>query len=71
VLLDDFVQMVPPNFSLYIMASTKDRLADAKLCYPKVGFRNDNEAVLITRLCSSALKRFHDIFARQAASITP
>jgi hypothetical protein len=64
VLLKDFAYMVPQHFSLYELASTKDASDDAKLFHPKVGFKDDNEAVFFTKLSSEELAKAHEILAR-------
>jgi hypothetical protein len=65
VLLEDFVQMVPDNFSIYRLAAKRDASAYAKFFYPKVGFQNDNEAVCVTLFSSINLAKAHDNLARE------
>jgi hypothetical protein len=60
VLLKDFALMVPSEFSQYNLAEKPSELANAKLFYPKVGFRNDIEAVIKTLLVAKTLSSLHD-----------
>jgi len=60
VLLDDFASIVPPEFSQYHFAAKPDGSTNAKLFYPKVGFRNDTEAVMKTCLVAKTLSKLHD-----------
>ena len=64
VLLEDFVHLVPVNFSIYKLAKNKDDASDAKLFYPKTGFSDDNSAVVITLMASQKLAAAHEAFAR-------
>ena len=60
VLLRDFTPMVPSEFSQYNLPEKPSELANAKLFYPKVGFRNDIEAVTKTLLVAKTLSSLHD-----------
>ena len=60
VLLKDFIEMVPDNFSLYNLATKRNELSYAKLFYPKIGFENDTEAVNITQVIGKRLSVLHD-----------
>lgn len=65
VLLSDFAHMVPRNFSMYSMAVKIDAVRDGKLFHPKIGFADDNKAVLVTMTASRKLKAAHEAFARK------
>jgi len=60
VLLSEFEQLVPSEFSKYNLAEKPGEQANAKLFYPKVGFCNDKEAVTKTLLVARTLSRLHD-----------
>jgi hypothetical protein len=62
VLFQDFLHMVPPNFSQYRMAEKLDALSDQKTFFPKVGFRNDADAVVTTLETARTLSEVHDIW---------
>ncbi len=61
VLISDFESLVPANFSLYRLAaragSTLDR---SRLFYPKFGFDDDIEAVVVTHAVSARIAKAHD-----------
>lgn len=63
VLRDYFAHLVPNNFSLFPFLPSKDITCNAKLFHPKVGFRDDTEAVWITKISSIGLLKAHDEFA--------
>jgi len=60
VLLRDFAQMVPSEFSQYNLLEKPSEMANAKLFYPKVGFHNDIEAVAKTLIVAKTLSQLHD-----------
>jgi len=60
VLLNDFTEMMPENFSLYRLSSNRGELADAKFFYPKIGFQNDTEAVNLSQIIGRQLSKLHD-----------
>lgn len=60
VLLEDFVAMLPPAFSRYHFPPDTDPSSRAKLFYPKVGFANDTEAVIVTVIVAQELSVLHD-----------
>jgi hypothetical protein len=68
VLVADFADRIPPHFSVYRLANKPDALANAKVFFPKDGFEDDNEAVFVTKMCSTALLNVHEelaVLARQ------
>jgi hypothetical protein len=54
---------VPDNFSVYPLGTTKGT-EDAKLFFPKIGFADDNEAVVVTKLVSRKLDDYHELLAK-------
>lgn len=60
VLLRDFSDLVPKNYSLYLLSSKKNQLSNTKLFYPKIGFENDTEAVVVSVIASKKLSLLHD-----------
>lgn len=60
VVFDDFTNMIPEPFSQYRLFGARNASGDAKLFHPKVGFRDDTEAVGITNLVSIRLSAVHD-----------
>lgn len=60
VLLSDFAEQVPSEFSKYTLAEKLGELSDTKLFYPKLGFLDDIEAVTKTLLVAQPLSKLHD-----------
>jgi len=60
-----FAHLIPQAFSLFRLLPNRDATSSAKLCHPKVGFKNDTEAVSVTMLSSIALSEAHDKAARR------
>jgi hypothetical protein len=65
VLLDQFISMVPTNFSIYHLSSRMDSTTHAKLFFPKAGFVDDIEAVGVTYFASKQIAEAHDNFWRE------
>jgi len=66
VLLRQLESMVPPSFSLYRLSAHNAPDREAKLFFPKTGFRNCVEAVKTTTLAASILSHAHDLEMRNA-----
>jgi hypothetical protein len=60
VLLEDFASLVPPEFSQYHFMTKSDASSGVKLFYPKVGFSDETEAIVKTKLAASMLSDVHD-----------
>ncbi len=69
VLLNMFVDEVPANFTLHKLFEKDDIASKPKLIYPKIGFRDDNEAVYITKKASTRLWALHDKYSRDLVSM--
>jgi hypothetical protein len=69
VLLDIFIPLIPEAFSYYCLAPRKEITSEAKLFHPKVGFRDDIEAVRTTFLASMPIEKAHDDFWRQVTAL--
>jgi hypothetical protein len=67
VLFRDFENYVPPNFSLYGLLPELDLTAHQKIFFPKTGFKDDTDAVTITKLSAIKLSQLHDTFAIAAS----
>ena len=68
VLLWDFKNLVPANFSIYRLAHAPDEFTkQARLFHPKVGFVDDTEAVGVTRMASIRLSVAHEQLAHELA----
>jgi hypothetical protein len=63
VLRSDLQHLVPPQFGLYGLAPSRNALHAGKLFYPPVSFRDDVEAVFVTKLSSHRLSEEHDQLA--------
>lgn len=63
VSLKCFEEFIPDNFSMFYLNDKPGPTANTKLFFPKVGFRNDAEAVGITKITSYYLSRKHDSLA--------
>lgn len=68
VLLRQFEQNVPAQFSLYRFADRSAPYRSAKLFYPETGFQNCVEAVNVTREVALYLSHAHDLESRNRAS---
>jgi hypothetical protein len=62
VLHQNFVHLVPPNFSQYSLADSLNLVSHQKCFYPQTGFKDDTEAVSITWDAGRALSKAHDIW---------
>ena len=62
VILDFCVPLLPSAYSYYHLAAKKDPSSQAKLFYPKVGYKDDVEAVGETYLASQSIAKAHDDF---------
>jgi len=62
VLLSEFEHLVPSEFSKYCLAEKPGKLVDAKLFFPKVGFRDCTEAVTKTSIVAKILSKLHEDF---------
>ncbi len=60
VLTDDQVGNLPINYSYYQLNTLRDNLGDAKLFFPKQGFKNASEAVDLTRRASAYISKSFD-----------
>lgn len=69
VLLTEFANDVPHEFSQYPMSAHYAADRDAKLFYPKVGFQTCTDAVYVTVLAGRELSYMHDLWARNLGSI--
>lgn len=65
VVLDSFSKMIPKNFSQYQLCKTRNAISDGKFFHPKVGFKDDTEAVGVTKLASTKIAQAHDELARK------
>jgi hypothetical protein len=63
VSLREFEGLIPGRFSKFQFSSEPNALSTAKIWFPKIGFRDDEEAVRITKAASDRLSRLHDNFA--------
>lgn len=63
-----FEGMIPDRFSKFYLSTAENELATAKVWYPKTGFRDDTEAVDITKDASDVLSRLHDNFLRNLSN---
>ncbi len=70
VVLEAFADMIPEHFSQYRLLNVREASGDAKLFHPRVGFSDDNEAVLITKLASNKLSVAHDNLLIEMAKIS-
>ncbi len=61
--LDPFEDLIPDQFGRYRLAAKRDPLYAGKLYYPPTSFRDDLEAVQVTRLASVRLSLAHDKLA--------
>lgn len=64
VVHEAFVNMIPEAFSKYRFSSIRDASSEAKLFHPKVGFKDDIEAIVITKLVSERLSAAHETLQR-------
>lgn len=64
VLLDSFEDQIPSNFSLYRFGPPNAADRDTKLFFPKIGFRNCEEAVYVTVNVAGYLSHAHEMAAR-------
>jgi hypothetical protein len=58
-----FEGLIPERFSKFQFSSGPNALSTAKIWFPKIGFRDDEEAVRITKSASDTLSPLHDNFA--------
>ena len=67
VLIRDFESLVPANYSLYRLAPRTGSILDrSRLFYPKFGFENDIEAVIVTHAASARIAKAHDELIRDS-----
>jgi hypothetical protein len=62
VLHENFVHLVPQNFSQYNLADTLDITSHQKNFFPQTGFKDDTDAVAITLNSAQALSKAHDVW---------
>ena len=62
VLHQNFMHLVPQNFSQYNLADTLDIVSHQKTFFPQIGFKDDTDAVVITLDAAQALSKAHDIW---------
>jgi hypothetical protein len=67
VLDSQFEKNVPPQFSIYRPAKQNAADRSAKLFFPKFGFHDCTEAVVVTKDASMYLSYAHDLVARTSA----
>lgn len=70
VILEAFIPLLPEEFSYYHLTHKKDAASDAKLFYPKVGFKNDVDAIGVTYAASVPMTKGHDEFAKEIKKAT-
>ncbi len=58
-----FESAIPTRFSKFQFSPRSNPLATTKLWFPKIGFRDDDEAIDITQAASATLSELHDGFA--------
>jgi hypothetical protein len=63
VLRSEFQYLVPSQFDLYHLAPKRATCNAGRLFYPRVSFRDDTEAVVVTKLASEHLSKAHDDLA--------
>jgi hypothetical protein len=68
VLLRELESHVPPQFSMYRLASKTALDRDAKLFFPKVGFRDCVQAVGVTMESALFLSYAHDLVSRNRST---
>ncbi|CAB5657004.1 Uncharacterised protein [Aeromonas hydrophila] len=61
VLTDDQIGNLPIQFSYWRLKALRDKLGDARLFYPKTGFKNFTEARDLTRLAANTISKQFDI----------
>lgn len=60
VLTEDQVDKLPINYSYYRLNALRNNLGDAKLFYPKVGFRAYLQAIILTRYTARLISHSFD-----------
>lgn len=60
-LLSEARYLVPPQFSVYPLRASEDKFG--KIFFPRTGFNDDNDAVVITKIASRSLDQFHEVHA--------
>jgi hypothetical protein len=64
-----FKGLLPKQYSVYTLDEASNSSAEhARMFHPKIGFRDDVEAVGITRMISKKLSHLHDEFAKSLVS---
>jgi len=63
VTLEEFEDLIPSHFSKFHLNERSGATSDAKLFYPKTGFADCTEAVVITKAISIPLSIEHDLLA--------
>ena len=58
-----FEALIPDRFSKFQFSPSLNELSTAKIWFPKIGFRDDEEAVAITKKASDVLSALHDNLA--------
>lgn len=66
--LREFQYMIPNNFSIYNLKDLRIMNNSQKEFLPKIGFKDDTEAVGITKRISFFMSRYHDIKAMKLQS---
>jgi hypothetical protein len=70
VTLEAFIPLLPEEFSCYRLAPKKDAASDAKFFHPKIGFKNDVDAIVVTYNASGPMAKVHDEFAKEIEKAT-
>ncbi|MDT7042405.1 hypothetical protein [Candidatus Nitronereus thalassa] len=61
--LDEFETMIPSQFGRYRLAPVRQQLQGGKLFYPPTSFKDDVEAVGVTKIASDRISVSHDRMA--------
>jgi hypothetical protein len=61
------IHLIPKNFSIHLLDyRVEHSLLHAKTFHPKIGFKDDTEAVGVTKSCSKSLQEYHEAEARES-----
>ena len=61
--LAGFEEVIPENYSIYHLESVRQENIETKVLFPKQGFKNDSEAVYVTKTIGELLAVVHDELA--------
>ena len=70
VVYESFKDMIPSSYSTLKLKNSPDSLSNGKFFYPKVGFKDDVEAVGVSGLASKELSIAHDLFAKKLRNLS-